>query len=124
MTVREWFRQDRAAMWQRDDHPAHGCAREIDRVARLIAEATNLPTGVHLEVEEVTLAWPFQPGPYTLWLPADHVRDARLVEAADALGELLYLAWPEADRARFGPPRWTGPVVYPRYCGILKGIAD
>lgn len=108
MTVRDWFRADRAAMWRDPSHPAHGVAREIDGLAAAvvaIAAVSEVIRG-HAAVETFALAWPFAPGEYTLWLPVRDVRDMRAREAAAALHNLLEIAEPEHDRRRFRPNWW------------------
>lgn len=102
LTVREWFRKDRAAMWQRETHPAHACAKLIDDVAAQIVWTNNIPDGYH-EVDGVEIRRAGVSDYCLLWLPAEMVRLYGMREAAARLEALLELAWPVADRVKYDP---------------------
>jgi hypothetical protein len=123
VTVREWFRQDRAAMWREARHPAHGIAREIDRLANAISDTTNVPDG-YSAVADVEVRFSATAEISTLWLPAGMIRENGQRVAAQALEEILQMAWPVADREKYD---WTynmltrgtaGPRVNCRFFGI------
>lgn len=103
MTVREWFRKDRAALWLNADHPAHGVASEIDHLADIIVQGTNVPDG-YSEVADVTVWLGGRQRCETMWLPAGMIREHGQHAAARALDDLLYRAWPIADREKYD---WT-----------------
>lgn len=117
MTVREWFRKDRAAMWRDEAHPAHGCAGEIDRLATIISDVTNVPDGWRQVAHPVG----------ALFLPASAIREGGQLAAADALNDLLYVAWTVADREKYDRTystlmRYVGDR--PRASVLWHGITD
>lgn len=107
LTVREWFRADRAAMWRGASpvHPAHDAAAQIDLLARLIVEMNNPKDEPHRLADDgriVSLrgAW--------IWLDPCTSRAVAEENCRAVLGELLWLAWPVADREKYD---WTYRMI-------------
>lgn len=100
MTVREWFRRDRAAMWQSPTHPAHGVGRELDALGCAILVMNNPRLDEEYAVTVVGRDGTRERS-VVLCLPADMIRIWAEQDCEAALAALLALAWPITDREQY-----------------------
>ena len=111
VTVREWFRKDRASMWQSADHPAHDIAGHLDVLAAAICTGNREVETIGVMIffsrrRTPTLYEQYYRSPLNYGEPIydpsqraerDHARE----RAADALEALLRAAWSLEDREKY-----------------------
>lgn len=108
MTVREWFRGARGAMWARS-FPA---ASEIDRLAYLIDFSNNMPPPIYVKA-----------GQGYGWLVSDlRERWAAADEAAVILAQALRVTYYAADLARPGTWEAIERASQLRRRELIKGL--